>query len=70
MDEADRSLPPRPSYVVVTLARREARLEVKEQLRAQGLKPQLMRAVARSPFEIFLRGGCASFEQRKSMLIL
>jgi hypothetical protein len=40
---ADHSLPPRPSYVLITLAQREARQAVKEQLRGQGLKPQYMR---------------------------
>jgi len=32
MVEATSSLPPRPNYVLITLARREARLAVKEQL--------------------------------------
>ena len=40
---ADQSLPPRPSYVVLTLARQSARNAVKEQLRAQGLRPQSIR---------------------------
>lgn len=44
MVEATSSLPPHPSYVLITLARREARLAVKEQLRGQGLKPQYTRA--------------------------
>jgi sarcosine oxidase delta subunit len=35
------SLPPRPSHVLITLARHNA---VKQRLRDQGLKPQLMRA--------------------------
>src|SRR5262245_59072972 len=43
MDKADQSLPRHPSYVLITLAQREVRLAVKEQLRAQGLKPQYMR---------------------------
>ena len=43
MVEATYSLPSRPSYVLITLAQREATLAVKEQLRAQGLKPQYMR---------------------------
>src|SRR5262249_44185779 len=43
MVEATYSLPPRPSSVLITLAQREARLAVKEQLRHQGLKPQYMR---------------------------
>ena len=43
MVEATSSLPPRPSSVLITLAQREARLAIKEQLRAQGLKPQFMR---------------------------
>ena len=38
------SLPLRPSFVLITLARQSARWAVKEQLRAQGLKPQHMRA--------------------------
>ena len=43
MIEATSNLPPFPSYVLITLAQREARLAVKEQLRARGLKPQYMR---------------------------
>jgi sarcosine oxidase delta subunit len=38
------TLPPRPSYVLITLARQSARWAVKDELRAQGLKSQLMRA--------------------------
>ena len=41
---ATQTLPPRPSYVLLTLAQREARLAVKEQLRARGIKVQHMRA--------------------------
>jgi hypothetical protein len=44
MVEATSSLPPRPSYVGITLARQCARNAVKQQLRDQGLKPQYMRA--------------------------
>ena len=40
---ATQSLPPRPSYVLITLARQSARNAVKEQLRPQALKPQYMR---------------------------
>jgi sarcosine oxidase delta subunit len=43
MVEATHSLPPRPSRVLITLATQIARNAVKEQLRAQGLKPQYMR---------------------------
>jgi hypothetical protein len=38
------TLPQHPSFVIITLARREARLAVKEQLKAQGPKPQYMHA--------------------------
>jgi hypothetical protein len=41
---ATQTLPPHPSYVLLTLAQREARLAVKEQLRACGIKVQHMRA--------------------------
>jgi hypothetical protein len=44
MDKADHILPPQPSRVLITLAQRQARLAVKEQLRAQGIKVQYMRA--------------------------
>src|SRR5262245_56503644 len=43
MVEATQSLPPRPSYVLITLAQQEARKAVKEQLRGQGIKVQYMR---------------------------
>ena len=43
MDKADHSLPPHPSYVLITLARQSARKAVKQQLRDQGLKPRYMR---------------------------
>ena len=43
MVESTQSLPPQPSYVLITLARQSARNAVKEQLRAQGLRPQYMR---------------------------
>jgi hypothetical protein len=39
---ATSTLPPRPSYVLITLARQSARNAIKERLRAQGLKPQYM----------------------------
>ena len=38
---ATSTLPPRPSYVLITLARQSARNAIKERLR-QGLKPQYM----------------------------
>jgi hypothetical protein len=40
---ATQSLPPQPSYVLITLARQCARNAVKLQLRDEGLKPQYMR---------------------------
>jgi hypothetical protein len=44
MVEAKQSLLPRPSYVLITLARQAAKQAVKQRLRDQCLKPQLMRA--------------------------
>src|SRR5262249_2213685 len=44
MVEASESLPKYPPYVLLTLARQSARNAVKQQLRAQGLRPQYMRA--------------------------
>jgi hypothetical protein len=44
MTELTPTLPLRPSHVLITLARLAAKNAAKEQLRAQGLKPQLMRA--------------------------
>ena len=44
MTELIPSLPQHPSFVLITLARQSARNAVKQQLRAQGLRPQLMRA--------------------------
>jgi hypothetical protein len=43
MVEATQTPPRQPSYVLIILAQREARLAVKEQLRAQDSKPQYMR---------------------------
>jgi hypothetical protein len=44
MVEAINTLPRYPSHVIITLARQAAKSAVKQQLRAQGLKPQMMRA--------------------------
>src|SRR5262249_45960198 len=44
MVEASESLPKYPSYVLITLAQQSARNAVKQQLGAQGLRPQYMRA--------------------------
>jgi hypothetical protein len=44
MTELTPTLPLRPSHVLITLARLAAKNAAKKQLRAQGLKPQLMRA--------------------------
>jgi hypothetical protein len=60
MVEATHRLPPRPSYVVITIARQEARKAVKEQLRGQGLKPQYMRVSENQPHRRNLpEGECA-----------